>query len=155
MRGKVTAGQMGLMRGAQTMPAPREYPLELRERAVRMYRAAEPKPVIRRMAEELGVTHEALRTWIRQAEADADERGDILTTVEREEPAALRKENAQLKRANEVLRAASAGGADLLWRIRSSAVLPIREKLPDGSYLSDIVTTKDHRKHTDPAAARV
>ncbi|MFF9352410.1 transposase [Streptomyces sp. NPDC014734] len=47
------------------MPAPRKYPLELRERAVRMYRASEPKPVIRRMAEELGVHHEALRNWIR------------------------------------------------------------------------------------------
>ncbi|MBC9731442.1 transposase [Streptomyces sp. TRM68367] len=51
------------------MPAPRKYPLELRERVVRMYRTAEPKPVIRRMAEELGVHHEALRGWIRQAEA--------------------------------------------------------------------------------------
>ncbi|GAB2812588.1 hypothetical protein GCM10027073_51020 [Streptomyces chlorus] len=45
------------------MPAPRKYPLELRERAVRMYRTAEPKPVIRRLAEELGVHHEALRGW--------------------------------------------------------------------------------------------
>ncbi|MGY3062870.1 transposase [Streptomyces sp. TE3672] len=92
------------------MPAPRKYPLELRERAVRMYRTAEPKPVIRRMAEELGVHHEALRNWIRQAEADADAgaRDDLLTTAEREELAALRKENAQLKRANEVLRTASA-----------------------------------------------
>lgn len=75
MREKVTAGQMGLMRGTQTMPAPRKYPLELRERAVRMYRAAEPKPVIRRMAEELGVHHEALRNWIRQAEADSRRAG--------------------------------------------------------------------------------
>ncbi|MFF9206550.1 transposase [Streptomyces sp. NPDC014986] len=82
------------------MPAPRKYPLELRERAVRMYRASEPKPMIRRMAEELGVHHEALRNRIRQAEADAGERGDMLTTAEREELAALRKENAQLKRAN-------------------------------------------------------
>ncbi|MFG2684479.1 transposase [Streptomyces sp. NPDC048392] len=90
------------------MPAPRKYPLELRERAVRMYRASEPKPVIRRMAEELGVHHEALRNWIRQAEADAGERGDLLTTAEREELAALRKENVQLKRTNEVLRTASA-----------------------------------------------
>ena len=57
------------------MPAPRKHPLELRERAVRMYRTAEPKPVIRRMAEELGVHHEALRNWIRQA--DAGERGGI------------------------------------------------------------------------------
>ncbi|MGA4966847.1 transposase [Streptomyces pseudogriseolus] len=51
------------------MPAPRKYPLELRERVVRMYCAAEPKPVIRRMAEAIGVHHEALRGWIRQAEA--------------------------------------------------------------------------------------
>ncbi|MET9462385.1 transposase [Streptomyces canus] len=51
--------------------------------------------------------HEALRNWIRQAEADGGERGDMLTTAEHEELAALRKENAQLKRANEVLRTAS------------------------------------------------
>jgi transposase len=108
MRGEVTAGQMVLMRGTQTMAAPRKYPLELRERAVRMYRTSDPKPVIRRMAEELGVHPEALRNWIRQAEADAGERDDVLTTSEREELAALRRENAQLKRANEVLRTASA-----------------------------------------------
>ncbi|MFD3535875.1 transposase [Streptomyces sp. NPDC058661] len=90
------------------MSAPRKYPLELRERAVRMYRSADPKPVIRRMAEDLGVHHEALRTWIRQAEAGAGERGDMLSTAERAELAALRKENLQLKRANEVLRTASA-----------------------------------------------
>lgn len=90
------------------MVAPREYPPELRERAVRMYRATEPKPQIKRMAVDLGVHPEALRTWIRQAEADAAERDDRLTTAEREELAALRKENAQLRRANEVLRTASA-----------------------------------------------
>jgi transposase-like protein len=90
------------------MPAPRKYPLELRERAVRMYRSSEPKPVIRRMAEELGVHHEALRNCIRQAEADAGERDDLLTSDERAELAALRKENTQLKRSNENLRTASA-----------------------------------------------
>ncbi|CAL9449230.1 IS3 family transposase IS1372 [Streptomyces sp. enrichment culture] len=90
------------------MPAPRKYPLESRERAVRMYRAAEPKPVIRRMAEETGVHHEALRGWIRQAEADAGERDDLLTSDERAELTALRKENTQLKRSNEILRTASA-----------------------------------------------
>ncbi|WP_324289430.1 transposase [Streptomyces sp. H34-S4] len=99
---------MGLMRGTQTMSAPRKYPLELRERAVRMYRTAEPKPVIRRMAEELGVHHEALRNWIRQAEADAGERGDLLTTEEKQELAQLRREVRELRRANEVLRTASA-----------------------------------------------
>jgi transposase-like protein len=90
------------------MAAPRKYPLELRERAVRMYRDAEPKPVIRRLAENLGVHPEALRNWIRQDQADAGERADLLTTAEREELVALRKENGQLKRANEVLRTASA-----------------------------------------------
>lgn len=40
------------------MPAPRKYPLELRDRAVRMYRAAEPKPVIRR----LSGSHRTLRS---------------------------------------------------------------------------------------------
>jgi transposase-like protein len=90
------------------MPAPRKYPLELRERAVRMYRSSEPKPVIRRMADKLGVHHEALRNWIRQAEADAGERDDLLTSDERAELAALRKENTQLKRSNEILRTASA-----------------------------------------------
>lgn len=108
MRGEVTAGQMGLMRGDLTMPAPRKYPLELRERAVRMYWASEPKPVIRHMAEELGVHHEALRGWIRQAEADAGERGDLLTTEEKQELARLRREVRELRRANEVLRTASA-----------------------------------------------
>ncbi|WP_158558473.1 MULTISPECIES: transposase [unclassified Streptomyces] len=90
------------------MPAPRKYPLELRERAVRMYRTAEPKPQIKKLAVDLGVHPEALRGWIRQAEADAGERDDRPTTAEREELAALRKENAQLKRANEILRTASA-----------------------------------------------
>ncbi|MHC0434197.1 transposase [Streptomyces sp. O3] len=55
-------------------------------------------------AVDLGVHPEALRGWIRQAEADAGERDDRLTTDERAELAALRKENARLKRANEVLR---------------------------------------------------
>jgi transposase len=108
MRRVVTEGQTVLVRGDLTMAAPRKYPLELRERAVRMYRTSEPRPVIRRMAEELGVHPEALRGWIRQAEADAGERDDLLTTDERAELAALRKENAQLKRANEILRTASA-----------------------------------------------
>ncbi|MFF3396248.1 transposase [Streptomyces sp. NPDC002669] len=88
VRGQVTEGRMGLMRGARMMPAPRKYLLELRGRGVRTYRTAEPKPVICRMAEELGVHHEPLRSWIRQAGADAGERDDMLITAEREELAA-------------------------------------------------------------------
>jgi transposase len=56
--------------------APKKYPDELRARAVRLYRESNPKPVIRRLAEQLGVHHEALRNWIRQDEADRGERDD-------------------------------------------------------------------------------
>ncbi|WP_329374782.1 transposase [Streptomyces sp. NBC_01483] len=112
MRRMLTEGQIVLMRGTSTMAAPRKYSLKLRDRAVRMYRTSDPKPQIKRLAIELGVHPEALRGWIRQAEAEADtdagERDDRLTTDERAELAALRKENAQLKRANELLRTASA-----------------------------------------------
>ncbi|WNI28267.1 transposase [Streptomyces sp. ITFR-6] len=90
------------------MAAPRKYSLELRERAVRMYCVTEPKPQIKKLATDLGVHPEALRGWNRQAERDAGERTDGLTTDERAELVALRKKNAQLKRANDVLRTASA-----------------------------------------------
>ena len=43
------------------MVAPKKYPDELRARAVRLWRESEPKPVIRRLAEQLNVHHEALR----------------------------------------------------------------------------------------------
>ena len=118
MRSVVTEGQMVLMRGTSIMAAPRKYSLELRERAVQMYRTTEPRPQIKKLAVDLGVHPEALRGWIRQAEADAGERDDRLTTDERAELVALRKENAQLKRANDVLRTASAFFAAQLDPIR-------------------------------------
>ena len=91
------------------MAAPKKYPDELRARAVRLYRESDPKPVIRRLAEQLGVHHEALRNWIRQAEADAGERHDRRPTTElAEENRQLLRENAELRRANEILKAASA-----------------------------------------------
>ncbi len=90
------------------MAAPKKYPDELRARAVRLYRESDPKPVIRRQAEQLGVHPEALRNWIRQDEADRGERDDRPSTSELEELRRLRKENAELKRANEILKAASA-----------------------------------------------
>jgi transposase len=88
--------------------APKKYPTELRERAVRLYFESDPRPVVRRLAEQLGVHHEALRTWIRQAQADRGERNDQPTTPEVEELRRLRRENAELRRANEILKAASA-----------------------------------------------
>jgi transposase len=101
-------GVIDHVEGVDLMPAQRKYPAELRERAVRMYREAEPKPVVRAMAPQLGVHPEALRNWIRQDEADAGERADRLSTPEREELVALRRENAELRRANEILKVASA-----------------------------------------------
>ncbi len=90
------------------MPAPKKYPDELRERAVRLYRESDPKPVIRQLAEQLSVHPEALRNWIRQDEADSGQRHDRPTTDMVEENRRLKRENAELKRVNEVLRAASA-----------------------------------------------
>ncbi|MER5261561.1 transposase [Actinosynnema sp. NPDC002837] len=74
----------------------------------RLYRESVPKPVIRRLAEQLGVHHEALRNWIRQDESDRGERDDRPTATESEELRRLHKENAELKRANEILKTASA-----------------------------------------------
>jgi transposase len=90
------------------MAAPKKYPSELRERAVRLYRDAEPKPVIKRLAEQLGVHPEALRNWIRQDAADRGERDDLPTTAMIEENRQLRREVLELRRVNEILKAASA-----------------------------------------------
>ena len=90
------------------MAAPKKYPDELRARAVRLYRESDPKPAIKRLAEQLGVHPEALRNWIRQGQVDAGERNDRPTTEMVEENRRLLKENAELRRVNEILRAASA-----------------------------------------------
>jgi transposase len=57
---------------------------------------------------ELGVHPEALRNWIRQDQANRGERDDRLTSEQLEELRRLRKENAELRRANEILKTASA-----------------------------------------------
>ena len=85
-----------------------KYPVELRERAVAMYRASEPRPVIRQMARQLGVHPEALRNWIRQDEADRGDRVDRPTSEMAEENKQLRKRVAELERINAVLCDASA-----------------------------------------------
>lgn len=88
------------------MAAPKKYPDELRERAVRLVR--ESGRPIAHVAEDLGIHREALRLWVRQDEADRGQRDDRLTSDEREELKRLRAENSELKRANEILKAASA-----------------------------------------------
>jgi transposase len=87
------------------MPRGRKYPPELIERGVRL--TIESGRPVRHVAADLGIDHETLRKAVRQAEADGGLRPDLPTTQEREEIKALRKENYELRRANEILKAAS------------------------------------------------
>lgn len=92
-------------------PAQRRYPPELRERAVRLVEqtiasTGERWGVVARVARELGIGEETLRKWVHQAEIDGGHRGGA-TTAERERIAALERENRELRRANEILKAAS------------------------------------------------
>jgi transposase-like protein len=72
-----------------------------------LYRESDPKPLLRALAEQLGIHPETLRTWVRQDEADHGERHDLPTTDMLEENRRLRQEVAELRRANEILKAAS------------------------------------------------
>ena len=82
-----------------------KYSPEFRERAVHI--ARESERAISAVARDLGIHPETLRVWVRQDEADNGTRTDRLTTAEREELAALRRENRDLRRSNEILKAAS------------------------------------------------
>ena len=82
-----------------------KYPPEFRERAVRIARESD-RPIAA-VARDLGMHPETLRVWVRQDEADDGSRSDRLTTTECEELAALRRENRDLRRSNEILKAAS------------------------------------------------
>ncbi len=87
------------------MPAPKKYPDELRERAVRL--VLDSGRPIAHIANDLGIHREALRQWVRQAEADTGTRQDRLTTDERERLKTLERDNRELRKANEILKAAS------------------------------------------------
>jgi transposase len=85
---------------------------EVKERAVRLVfdqvKGNEPTwPAIVSVAAKIGCTAETLRRWVRQAERDSGKR-EGLTTDERARLKALEKENRELKKANEILRLASA-----------------------------------------------
>lgn len=88
------------------MARPSKYPPEFRARAVAL--VLESERPIKHVADELGLGSESLRQWVRQHEADHGQRTDRPTSVESEELRRLRKENADLKRTNEILRLASA-----------------------------------------------
>jgi transposase len=87
------------------------YPKEVRDRAVRMVFEHEREyssqwAAISSIATKLGMTPETLRKWVRRAETDEGLRPG-LTTTERERMKALERENRELRRANEILKAAA------------------------------------------------
>jgi transposase len=93
--------------GKETRYAP-----EVRERAVRLVEEQEKTAgsqwaAIHSIAAKIGCTSETLRRWVRQRERDTGKR-EGLTTDEREELKRLQRENRELKKANEILRLASA-----------------------------------------------
>jgi len=94
------------------MPAPRKYPDELRQRAVRLVLdvAEEDGSVTkacRRIGEQLGINVDTLRGWVKQAQVDAGAKPG-LTTAESARIRQLERENVELRRANAILRTASA-----------------------------------------------
>jgi transposase len=93
-------------RETRAVPTPSKYPPELRQRAVGLVLSS-GRPIAQ-IAEELGSNRETLHTWVRQAQADRGQRTDLLSTDERQELKRLGKELAELRRANEILKAASA-----------------------------------------------
>ena len=95
------------------MAAQRKYPDELRERAVKMVleiRELDGKghgEISRVARQQLDVHPEALRSWLQQAEIDGGKRPGT-TTDDKQRIAELEREVRELRRANEILKAASA-----------------------------------------------
>ena len=93
------------------MPAPRKYPDEVRERAVRMVfeirqESGQQQGAVARVADRLNINRETLRNWVRQAEVDGGQRPGT-STVDAQRIAELEREVRELKRANEILKAAA------------------------------------------------
>jgi transposase len=96
----------------EPMGRPSKHSPEVRERAVRMVLDQTPEhpsqwAAIRSVAEKFGMGTESLRRWVRRAEQNAGQRPG-LTTDERARLTELERENFELRRANEILRKASA-----------------------------------------------
>ncbi len=93
------------------MSTAKKYPPEVRERAVRMVfetreESGQQHGAICRVADRLGVNRETLRNWVRQAEIDSGTRPGT-STVDGQRIAELEREVRELRRANEILRAAA------------------------------------------------
>src|SRR5215471_7708327 len=95
----------------RSQPSQRRYPPEIRERAVRMVREALKESdrshgVVTRVAGQLGLGSETLRKWVKQAQVDEGERPGV-TSEEQRRISELERENRELRRANEILKAAA------------------------------------------------
>ena len=93
------------------MVSRKSYPVELRERAVQMVfelraDSGEARGSITRVGHRLGINTETLRNWVNKAEVDSGQRSGI-TTEDRKRIAELEREISELRRANEILKAAS------------------------------------------------
>jgi transposase len=93
-------------------PFQRRYPPELRERAVRMVQEAiaesgERVGAVTRVARQFGIGPESLRNWVKQAKVNNGKWPGV-TTEQQRRVAELERENRELRRANEILKAASA-----------------------------------------------
>jgi transposase len=82
------------------------YPPEFRAEAIRLARTSGKSH--RQIADDLGVTSETLRLWLKQADLDEGKRQDGLTSDEQEELRRLRRENRILREEREILRKAAA-----------------------------------------------
>jgi len=93
------------------MPARRKYPDEIRDRAVRMVfeirrSSGQRQGAIARVADQLNVNRETLRNWVNQAEIDSGQRPGR-SSADAQRIAELEREVRELRRANEILKAAS------------------------------------------------
>lgn len=98
------------------MPKPRKsYPSEFRHQLVELVRAGRSPESL---AKEFEPSAQSIRSWVKQAERDAGQRTDGLTSVEREELARLRRELRQVKLEREILSTAAA------WFARETGTIP-------------------------------
>jgi len=94
------------------------YPPEYRRKIVALVRAGRNP---HELASEFECSAQSIRNWVAQAEADAGQRDDVLTSAEREELRRLRRENKQLKLEREILSKATA------WFARETNSIPDKD----------------------------
>lgn len=144
-------GRDSIISEDRVMARPSPYPLELRRRAVRMIAGVRPDydiewAAMQAVAAKLGIgTTETLRKWVRQDQIDAGTRPGT-TTEESAELKRLKKENAELKRANEILKAAavrSMGRCNIPGRTAAGGVAGWRESGVRGCRTSKSVKCGD------------